>query len=393
MIGDVENLRIHFYGVQGSGSVFPLKEERNDIRLNSDLELLEKVFSKLQDKASANNTLDCSVDELLGGPISAESLTRFRQSLDPQEPTIFGGWTTCFRLETSDGYDIVIDCGSGFRLCAQDLSAKWGDSDQRTLYILGSHAHFDHTEGFDQSNVCFDPRNHIHFFANRSYLTSMDRHLGIFSHQADRKDEGRPTPLSYEMMPASFESTEIRDLARDGAEPNPVATQYHDVHEPIRIGKTVIQPFSVFHPDPCLAYRIEHNDKVFVFCTDHELRHGDDPDFALQVESLDAEDRLIAHAMNADVLYRDGQFLRDEYEAKKPLGGELGVPRKDWGHSCIEDVVEMAIKANVKRTYIGHHDPSRRWSELMKIDQNLSTQSQAAGLHFELAKAETVIDL
>lgn len=393
MIGDVENLRIHFYGVQGSGSVFPLKEERNDIRLNSDLELLEKVFSKLQDKASANNTLDCSVDELLGGPISAESLTRFRQSLDPQEPTIFGGWTTCFRLETSDGYDIVIDCGSGFRLCAQDLSAKWGDSDQRTLYILGSHAHFDHTEGFDQSNVCFDPRNHIHFFANRSYLTSMDRHLGIFSHQADRKDEGRPTPLNYEMMPASFESTEIRDLARDGAEPNPVATQYHDVHEPIRIGKTVIQPFSVFHPDPCLAYRIEHNDKVFVFCTDHELRHGDDPDFALQVESLDAEDRLIAHAMNADVLYRDGQFLRDEYEAKKPLGGELGVPRKDWGHSCIEDVVEMAIKANVKRTYIGHHDPSRRWSELMKIDQNLSTQSQAAGLHFELAKAETVIDL
>jgi ribonuclease BN (tRNA processing enzyme) len=287
----------------------------------------------------------------------------------------------------------VIDCGSGFRLCAQDIAKKWGDREQRTLYILGSHAHFDHTEGFDQSNICFDPRNHVHIFANRSYLQSLDRHLGIFSHQADRKDEGRPTPLNYEMMSATFESTEIRDIANHGAEPNPMVTQYHDIYQPIQIGKTSIQPFSVFHPDPCLAYRIEHNGKVFVFCTDHELRHGDDPEFALQVASIEAEQRLIEHAMNADVLYRDGQFLRDEYSASKPLGGAVGVPRKDWGHSCIEDVVEMAIKAKVKRTYIGHHDPSRRWPELMKIDRDLLAQSAAEGQHFELAKAETVIDL
>ena len=393
MTGDIENLRIHFYGVQGSGSVFPLKEERDDIRQNSDLDLLEKVFSTLQDKANANNTLDCSVEEILGGPLTAASLKRFRDALEPQEQTVYGGWTTCFRLETSDGYDIVIDCGSGFRLCAQDLDKKWGDQDQRTLYILGTHAHFDHTEGFDQSNVCFDPRNHIHFFANRSYLTSLDRHLGIFSHQGNRKDEGRPTPLNYEMMPASFESTEIRDLARDGAEPNAMVGKYHDIGEPIQIGKTTIQAFSVFHPDPCLAYRIEHNGKVFVFCTDHELRRGPDPEFPLQVESNEAEQRLIEYSMNADVLYRDGQFLRDEYDAKKPLGGAVGVPRKDWGHSCIEDVVDMAIKANVKRTYIGHHDPSRRWSELKEIDAGLAEQSEQAGLHFEMAKAETVIDL
>ena len=393
MTGDIENLRIHFYGVQGSGSIFPRKDERDDIRLNSDLALLNQVFSELQVKAGTKDNLDCSLEEILGGPLNDSSLTRFREQLSPQEPTVFGGWTSCFRLETSDGYDIVIDCGSGFRFCAQDIANKWGDREQRTLYILGSHAHFDHTEGFDQSNICFDPRNHIHFFANRSYLLSLDRHLGLFSHQANRKDEGRPTPLSYEMMPATFESTEIRDIANDGAEPNPMVTQYHDVYQPIQIGKTSIQPFSVFHPDPCLAYRIEHNGKVFVFCTDHERRRGDDPEFALQVASMDAEQRLIKHAMNADVLYRDGQFLRDEYSADKPLGGAVGVPRKDWGHSCIEDVVEMAITANVKRTYIGHHDPNRPWSELVKIDRDLHAQSAAEGRHFELAKAETVIDL
>lgn len=393
MIGEIENLRIHVYGVQGSGAIFPVKKERDGIRRASDLDLLDKVFSKLQDNTNASNTLDCTIEEILGAPLDVESLTRFRESLKPTEPPIFGGWTTCFRLETSDGYDIVIDCGSGFRVCAQDLSEKWADKEQRELFILGTHAHFDHTEGFDQSNVCFDPRNHIHFYANRSYLTSLDRHLGIFSHQANRKDEGRPTPLNYEMMPASFESTEIRDIKHDGDEPNSMVSQYQDINEPITIGKTTIQAFSVFHPDPCLAYRIEHNGKVFVFCTDHELRHGDDPDFPLQAASIAAEAHLIEQSMNADVLYRDGQFLRDEYDGNKTLGGDVGVPRKDWGHSCIEDVVNMAIKANVKKTYIGHHDPSRTWSELIAIDQDLQKQSQQQGRHFEMAKAETVIDL
>lgn len=393
MAQSLKNLRIHFYGVQGSGAVFPLKEERDDIRLHSDLDLLEKVFASIEAEADDTGELNCRVEDLLGGPLNRESLRQFRDQVGATEPTIYGGWTSCFRIETSDGHDIVIDCGSGFRLCAQDLSQKWGDKPERTLHILGTHAHFDHTEGFDQSNVCFDPRNHIHFYANRSYLTSIDRHLGIFSHQADRSDEGRPTPLNYEMMPASFESTEIRDIASDGDEPNSMVTQYHDLSKPIKIGKTTIQPFSVFHPDPCLAYRIEHNGKVFVFCTDHELRHGDNPDFPLQIESVESEKRLIEQARGADVLYRDGQFLKAEYLAEKPLGGSMGVPRKDWGHSCIEDVVDMAIEAGVKRTYIGHHDPSRKWSEMIKIDADLAEQSKKLGQHIELAKAETIIDL
>ncbi|MFT7243325.1 MAG: phosphoribosyl 1,2-cyclic phosphodiesterase [Candidatus Azotimanducaceae bacterium] len=60
--------------------------------------------------------------------------------------------------------------GSGFRICAGDVAAKWGMAEERNLYIFGSHAHFDHTEGFDQAAVCFDPRNNIHILANHHYL-------------------------------------------------------------------------------------------------------------------------------------------------------------------------------------------------------------------------------
>ncbi|MEO0368642.1 MAG: hypothetical protein AAF197_07635, partial [Pseudomonadota bacterium] len=88
-----------------------------------------------------------------------------------------------------------------------------------------------------------------------------------------------------------------------------------------------------------------------------------------------------------------GQFLRAEYDAEKPLGGGMGVPRKDWGHSCIEDVVEMAEAAQIKETYIGHHDPSRSWVELQEIDEMLDDLSGKSEFSFSLAKPETVIDL
>ena len=39
----IENLRIHFYGVQGSGSIFPSLAERQEVKEILDLELLEKV--------------------------------------------------------------------------------------------------------------------------------------------------------------------------------------------------------------------------------------------------------------------------------------------------------------------------------------------------------------
>ena len=43
----IENMRIHFYGVQGSGAVYPRKCERDIFRRHSDTELLEKVFARL----------------------------------------------------------------------------------------------------------------------------------------------------------------------------------------------------------------------------------------------------------------------------------------------------------------------------------------------------------
>jgi hypothetical protein len=101
--------------------------------------------------------------------------------------------------------------------------------------------------------------------------------------------------LNYDFMPVSFDACEIRDLQREPIPdvPDPIVGHYRDINTPTMVGKTKIQAFEVFHPDPCLGYRIEHNGHTGV-------------------------------------------------------GSDFGLSRLDWGHGCIEDVVEMTDKCNVK---------------------------------------------
>ena len=391
----IQNLRIRFYGVQGSGSIFPSREERATQRRLHDHKLLAQVFDYIGDFANHQGLLNCTVEKILGGPPGRRTIKAFRSRFPDDSLPVYGGWTTCVWVETADGYDIVLDCGSGFRNCARDLQAKWGDREERHLYLFGSHSHLDHTEGFDQAAVCFDPRNQLHIVGNGQFLRALDANLGVFSRHVDEKLLGVHTPIFYGIMPTRFEATEIRDCNREPPpeEGDPMTRKYHHIEEPLQLGQTKVTAFEVNHPAPCLAYVIENNGRRFVFCTDHELRRGQDDRDPRQVANHEAEHRLIRQARGADLLYRDGQYLKTEYDGLKGVGNSAPVPRLDWGHSCIEDIQEMAVECQISRTLIGHHDPNREWSERERIDQSLQRSSSGTGSSIELARAETVIDL
>jgi len=196
-------------------------------------------------------------------------------------------------------------------------------------------------------------------------------------------------------MPAQFKGYEIchsRDSGPAGKKKDIGCTQL-DINQGIQIGKTTVSAFNVCHPAPCLAYKVEHGGKKFVYCTDHEFKHGLDQEDLENIASKAAEERLIMNSQNADVLYRDGQYLKSEYDGLSGIGSSGPVLRLNWGHSCIEDVQDMAEKCNVKHTYIGHHDPNREWSERNWIDESLSRSCRKKTQKIELARAGTVIDL
>jgi len=146
----IQNMRIRFYGVQGSGSTFPDTNELEDMQAVMDCNLLESVFKDLSEKMTGVPFSEEAVRQYLGGLINRKTFLEYRKKFVIDQPRIYGGWTSCVHVATSDGYDIVFDCGSGFRNCARNLQEKWGNQSERQLHIFGSHSHYDHTEGFDQ---------------------------------------------------------------------------------------------------------------------------------------------------------------------------------------------------------------------------------------------------
>ena len=390
--GPVTNLRIYFYGVQGSGSTFPSREERNDYRQAYGCEVMQWVHQRLASFMDPVGQPARRLDDFFAGPAEHATYLSLLQEAAIPEPPVYGGWTTCVRVESADGYEIVLDCGSGFRLCAADLQAKWGDQPERELIVLGTHSHTDHTEGFDQAVVCFDPRNHIRVYGNRYFLQALDQNLGIFSRHVDASIAGLHTPINFRVMPSRFSACRILGRHEDADHGRHLTQDVRCLDDPLVLGDMVIQPLAVCHPVPCLAYRMERHGRVFLFCTDHELRHGDVDDPQYQ-RSQEAEERLCVEAQGVDLLYRDGQFLRAEYDGRQGIGGTAAFPRAGWGHSCLEDVQAMAQACGVARTLVGHHDPNRGWRELRRIDEQLARESQQSGCRVELAKADQWIDL
>ena len=101
----------------------------------------------------------------------------------------------------------------------------------------------------------------------------------------------------------------------------------------------------------------------------------------------------MAHATGADLLYRDGQYLRAEYDGIVGIGGSAPISRAGWGHSCIEDVIEMAAACRVRHTLIGHHDPNRDRSERNRLDESMLRRTRHTESPVEFARAETTYDL
>jgi phosphoribosyl 1,2-cyclic phosphodiesterase len=333
------------------------------------------------------------VEDVLGGPLNRKTLAAYRRRFEVPEQRVYGGWTTCLHVETADGHDLVFDCGSGFRNCARDLQTKWEDRPERHLHLFGSHSHLDHTEGFDQAAVCFDARNQLHIYGNRQFLRALDLNLGIFSRQVDYRVQGVQTPIFFGVMPATFHATILgRSSDVEPAGLPSLNAALHDPSEPVRIGDTTITAFEVFHTAPCLAYHVEHGGKVLVFCTDHELWRGA-PDHPAAEVSRAAEERVTRHSSGADLLYRDAQFLRAEYDGLMGIGTSAAIPRAGWGHSCIEDVIEMAGACGVKRALLGHHDPNRDWAERNWLDQSMARRTAGAATQVEFARAETTFEL
>jgi len=230
----------------------------------------------------------------------------------------YGGDTTCIEVTAKTGETIVIDAGTGIRQLGNSLIER----NISEYFLLFTHAHWDHVLG-------------IAFFRPLQFSK-------VKVNIQDRKFSNMSTEdMLGKVMKEPFFPICLKDLRADIQFDPSLNGTFH-------IGSVTIETIPTSHSGGGLGYKFTEDEKSFVFLTDNELgfNHPDGRGF----------DAYVTFSENADLLIHDGEYTENEYKRKK-----------SWGHSSIQDVLQLAVKANVKKLGVFHLNQNRTDEQMDKI--------------------------
>jgi len=248
----------------------------------------------------------------------------------------YGGQTSCIFV-SEDDHQVVLDAGSGI----QGFNSVSLPVNNR-IDVLLTHLHMDHIQGLGFFKALFIPDLEVHIWGPLSNSSSLHSRLSRY--------------LSPPLFPVL-----LRDL--------PCKLELHEIgNGECEIGHFKITSTYIIHPGPTLGYRIRGRQSVFTYIPDHEPALGSHGMIHNRkwTSGFDI-------AADADLLYHDGQYTTQEYDA-----------RKGWGHSSFDHVLEFASLTGVKHLLIGHHDPTHNDTRLHEIFSEIKQKKDYA-FKFEMA--------
>ncbi len=243
-----------------------------------------------------------------------------RGSVPAPGPTTarYGGNTSCVEVQLADGTTLVLDAGTGLRKLGGTLLESQRHS---KVHLLLSHTHWDHVLG-------------LPFFGP---LWRKDAEILVYPLPTDAQERFQRTifddihfPVSVNDIPANVEFAKPQS-------------------EPWQVGSATVQRVRLNHPGNAQGFRIDDADgSSIAYLTDNELLRGNAGEAAL--------DALARFADSADLLIHDSQYLETDMPAKY-----------GWGHSVVDDVLRLGMKAEARTVVLFHHDPDRSDDDLDAI--------------------------
>jgi CRP-like cAMP-binding protein/phosphoribosyl 1,2-cyclic phosphodiesterase len=267
----------------------------------------------------------------------------------------FGGNTACVEVEADDGTRLVLNCGTGARELGSALVASHPSG--RHLHLLIGHTHWDHIQGFPFFAPAYEPTCTLDMYSPPGLEGTLE---GALSGQ-----------MQYTYFPVRLADLRAR-LA------------FHELGEgEFYAGGVRVQTQYLNHTAPALGYRLTAGGVTVVYASDHEPfwwpggrdRH---PDLPLHP----GDQRHLAFLQGADVVIHDAQFVDREYPA-----------RRGWGHSTVEYVTEMALRAGVRQLVLFHHDPGHDDRLIAAITRAAGRRAAAHGSSMEVIAAAEGLEL
>jgi phosphoribosyl 1,2-cyclic phosphodiesterase len=251
----------------------------------------------------------------------------------------YGGNTPCVELKLEPGKLIILDAGTGIRNLGEQLMLT-GDSIK--AYVLISHPHWDHIQGFPFFKPAFISGNEFTIVSGETKNVSLQK---MISDQMNKIY----FPVLLNELKANIRFKPVGE-------------------EEFEIFGSKVKTIFLNHPSFAIGYRITYNGKSVVYISDNEpfdryiaqsVRNLEDVIINKYLEySSEPNQRIFDFVSGADILIHDSTYTPEEY-----------LNKVGWGHSHYLFTLKVAAEGNVKNLILFHYNPSHNDEKIDEIYQ------------------------
>jgi phosphoribosyl 1,2-cyclic phosphodiesterase len=269
---------------------------------------------------------------------------------------LYGGNTSCVEVRAGNQI-LILDAGTGLRRLGQELLANFGDQ-PLDLTLLLTHTHWDHIQGLPFFAPVYQPRNRLRILGVEGARLGLEN---ILSHQMD----------------SHFFPVGLRDV------PANLFVEEFDTMD-FTLGAVRVQACRAQHPGICVGYRLTTDGRSVAFFPDNELPQPSPGKATGNRSDGTQTEKICEFLRGVDVLIMDTQYDCDEY--RQHVG---------WGHGCVDEVVSLALAADVKQLFLFHHDPDHDDATVTKMTEHARqlVASRNGSLKVDAAREGLVVEV